>query len=267
MERFKGFLICTDCDGTLTNKEEKISEKNAEAIKYFQSEGGLFTLATGRTPEYIEQFLGIININAPMVSLNGTALYDHHAKKIIKTWTMHKIACLEVLSYIRSHWPMVEEYTISYSPYESTAYLPREHTVGDESLEKLFFVLPDELYKMLLIQDSDITFSMQRDLKSKFGDKFRFDASWANGLEIQGIDTGKGVAVQYLKDYLNGAVHTTIGVGDYENDITLFRYADISYAVGNAPDYIKKKADRVTVTNNESAIAAIISDLEKERGI
>lgn len=46
--KFFGYLICTDCDGTLTYDIGKVSEKNVRAIKYFQSEGGLFTLATGR---------------------------------------------------------------------------------------------------------------------------------------------------------------------------------------------------------------------------
>ena len=44
--KFFGYLICTDCDGTLTYDIGKVSEKNVRAIKYFQSEGGLFTLAT-----------------------------------------------------------------------------------------------------------------------------------------------------------------------------------------------------------------------------
>ena len=39
MNKFKGYLICTDCDGTLTDNEGKVSDANAEAIKYFEEEG------------------------------------------------------------------------------------------------------------------------------------------------------------------------------------------------------------------------------------
>ena len=41
MGLFDGYLICTDCDGTLTSEEKQISDKNIEAINYFQKEGGL----------------------------------------------------------------------------------------------------------------------------------------------------------------------------------------------------------------------------------
>ncbi len=44
--KFKGYLLCSDCDGTLTYGEEVLSEENVKAIKYFQKEGGIFTLAT-----------------------------------------------------------------------------------------------------------------------------------------------------------------------------------------------------------------------------
>ena len=105
---------------------------------------------------------------------------------------------------------------------------------------------------------------MQKDLKEKFGNKFRFDTSWPNGLEIQRVDSGKGIAVEYLKKHFNQHIHTTIGVGDQENDISLLQNCDIGYAVGNAKENVKKLADRVTVPNTESAIKAIIEDLDKQ---
>ena len=50
-------------------------------------------------------------------------------------------------------------------------------------------------------------------------------------------------------------------VGDYENDISMLKEADLSYAVGNALPRVKESAVRITVTNNESALAKIISEL------
>ena len=50
MKKFDGILFCTDLDGTLLESDHKISKENIEAIRYFQSEGGLFTFLTGRMP-------------------------------------------------------------------------------------------------------------------------------------------------------------------------------------------------------------------------
>lgn len=264
MNKFKGYLICTDCDGTLTDRDVKVSDENAKAIKYFQQEGGLFTLATGRFADHVNLFKDRFEINAPMVSLNGTALYDTKEDKLIKSWTMDKEDCRELLHYININWRQVWEYWLNYSHHESTGFKPMDCEPGHKSLDELIDSLPKDMYKIVTIQPKEVTIEMQKDLKKHFGDRFRFDSSWAEGLEIQSIHSGKGVAVQYMKEHLDVDIHTTIGVGDYENDISLLECADIGYAVSNAIDSVKAVADRVTVSNNESAIAAIIKEIEAD---
>ena len=39
------------------------------------------------------------------------------------------------------------------------------------SLEKLFDSIGDEVFKILFIQDEEVTVAMQKDLKEKFGNK------------------------------------------------------------------------------------------------
>lgn len=261
MDKFKGYLICTDCDGTLTDSEGKLSKENTDAIKYFQEEGGLFTLATGRFPSHVKLFEDSLCINAPIVSLNGTALYDVHEEKLINKWTMKKADCYELFSYINAYWQSIWEYWFNYNVHESVGYKPMEHSPEDKSLEGLFETIPEEIYKIVIVQPEDVTPIIQKDLKEKFGNKFRFDTSWPNGLEIQDINSGKGIAVKYMKEHMNEEIHTTIGIGDYENDISLLKYADIGYAVDNALEVVKKNADRITVSNNKNAIKAIIEEL------
>ena len=105
MNKFKGYLICTDCDGTLTDNEGKVSDANAEAIKYFEKEGGLFTLATGRFPHFANNFKDKFKVNAPIVSLNGAVLYDINAEKMLNSWKMEKERFAKVLRYVNEEWP------------------------------------------------------------------------------------------------------------------------------------------------------------------
>ena len=53
-----------------------------------------------------------------------------------------------------------------------------------------------------------------------------------------------------------------IAVGDYNNDISMLLAASVGIAVGNARPEVKAVADRVTVTNEESAIRRIIAEIE-----
>ena len=45
MKKFEGKLLVSDMDATLLNRDHKVSERNREAIEYFISEGGRFTVA------------------------------------------------------------------------------------------------------------------------------------------------------------------------------------------------------------------------------
>ena len=71
----------------------------------------------------------------------------------------------------------------------------------------------------------------------------------------------KGSAVKILRDLI-GDINTVVAVGDYENDISMIKYADFGYATANAADFVKAVADRITVANREHAIAAIINELD-----
>ena len=263
MGKFDGFLICSDVDSTLTYEAGKVSDENAKAIKYFQDEGGLFTLATGRAPSFMEHFSDKLKINAPIVSFNGTLLYDTKEDKIIKTWPMHKATVYKVFKYLQKKYPDVWHYSFGVNTSINAQYEAKDHSADDGTLDELFDSFPDEMYKVLTVQSEALTLEMKEDFIETFGEEMQFYRSWNEGLEYVSKDSGKGVAVDHLKKHLNGQIHTTVGVGDYENDITLLQYADIGYAVDNSLDSVKAAADRITVKNTEHAIAAVIKDLEE----
>ena len=76
MNKFKGYLILSDIDGTITNDRGEFSEENARAIRYFQSEGGLVTVSSGRYPRYIEKYAARFVPNTYVIGINGTVMYD-----------------------------------------------------------------------------------------------------------------------------------------------------------------------------------------------
>lgn len=263
MGKFDGILICSDVDSTLTYEAGKVSDENAKAIKYFQKEGGLFTLATGRAPSFMEHFSDKVQINAPVVSFNGTLLYDTEKDKIIKTWPMDRETVRKVFRYLQNNYPDVWHYSFGVNTSINAQYEAKNHSADDGTLDELFDSFPNEMYKVLTVQAEDYTLEIKEDLIQKFGNEMQFYRSWNEGLEYVSLESGKGIAVDHLKKYLNGQINTTVGVGDYENDITLLEYADIGYAVDNSIESVKEAADRITVKNTEHAIAAVIKDLEK----
>ena len=70
MGKFDGILLCTDFDGTLAIKEQ-VSQENCDAIRYFQENGGKFTILSGRHPFFLKEHLEGFTVNAPLVGYNG----------------------------------------------------------------------------------------------------------------------------------------------------------------------------------------------------
>ena len=94
-----------------------------------------------------------------------------------------------------------------------------------------------------------------------------FERSWPTGLELLSPGAGKGNAVCFLREVLEKEgrpVKKLICAGDFENDISMIKAADMGYAVANATPDCKEAADRVTVSCDENAIAVIIRELEEE---
>ena len=71
--------------------------------------------------------------------------------------------------------------------------------------------------------------------------------------------------MEFLKQHLRG-IHTTIGVGDYENDLPLLTHADIGAAPENAIDSIKEIAKVFLKSADQCAIKDLIEQLEKRIG-
>ena len=80
--KFKNVLLASDFDGTLADSSGKIPEKVIFAIKYFMSEGGRFTVCTGRIYQGFHLYSGEY-INAPVILGNGAMAYDYKNKEIV----------------------------------------------------------------------------------------------------------------------------------------------------------------------------------------
>ena len=76
MGKFDGLLLVSDFDDTLYDDYHRVPERNLRALDYFRSQGGRFTIATGRAHRTFAPHVHLVPIDAPVVLSNGSALYD-----------------------------------------------------------------------------------------------------------------------------------------------------------------------------------------------
>lgn len=240
MGKFSGILFCSDFDGTLASGRE-ISDENINAIKYFQKEGGLFTVSTGRYPSYISEFKDKFIPNTYLICLNGTLICDQNHRSLYEN-KMSLSDSKALYTFIHDNCSGLERILV----YDADG----THENKPSS----------ELYKIIAVTDSpENCLKFKKIISEHFGNKYFISRSWPTGLEIINITAGKNVCVKYLKQ-ITGS-ETLICIGDFENDAEMIKTADVGIAVANALPCIKAIADKVTENNCTSAVAEVIYSL------
>ena len=92
---------------------------------------------------------------------------------------------------------------------------------------------------------------------------FDFIRSERTLYEILPKGVSKGTLLVRMAEHLQVPMGRTVAVGDYFNDVSMLRAAGIGVAVENATPEAKAAADRITVSNNEHAIAKTVEEIEK----
>ena len=257
MGKFEGFLICSDIDGTFTGTDEIISA-NKKAVRYFIGEGGKFTFTTGRNADHLQK-IGLLDcINAPACIVNGSIIYDCETKKVLREIRL-PFSVGEFMERIREFSPSYMGITAHNGCEDGERVSFYKDSISDDIIN----IKPLKIVcRFHTVEDAD-TFRERALNAPDFGDCY-IAKSWNTGVEFNSLSATKGEAIKFIKEYL-GTIHTSVGIGDYENDIPLLQGADIGVAVENALDSVKVVSDIIVKRNTECAIADLIDMLEKRK--
>lgn len=253
MGKFDGYLICSDFDGTFSDKGEPVAE-NVDAVRYFTENGGKFTIATGRTVKFIREMGLLPIINAPACLFNGSVIYDYRNEEVLRE--------SHVDFTLGAFLDAVGEAT----QLLQCLYVFSSVDGGSSNYEDLKDIGAEELgmHPMKVVCRCRSEEAADEFKRSVCGYKLFADTciakSWSTGVEFNAANATKGHALRFIKEYL-GNIHTAVGIGDYENDVPLIKMADIGVAVGNAMDCVKQCADLVVKPNKEGAVRNLIEKL------
>ena len=257
----KYFLI-TDLDGTLLPDNKVLNPVDIEAIDRFRRDGGLFTIATGRTRQAADRFVEQLSIDIPVVMYNGSLILDVKSNKPLYTYELPDEAygiakdILDKFENIGSEVLRLDNiYVVCNNEYEkrhveicgvTPLYMPIEQVPREEWHKVLFADAPPGIDK----------------LEEYFrGREFPVDfvRSEAHYFEILPKGSSKGAALKEYRRIFGLSGKKVIAAGDYNNDIEMLEEADIGAAPSGAREDVKQCADIVLDhTNNDGAIAELI---------
>ncbi len=276
MKKFEKTVIVTDLDGTFLDEREGLVERNLKAIEYFKTNGGHFTIATGRVAEHARGAIPCVDtlVNMPAVTCNGACLYDFSTGETPMSYQMEYELIMEIVDFVRTNYPSVgiRASAADFCFVSTEEDLKKPLLAGDfERYRNVSnFIAPFDrwrdlsIYKVVLRIDSDILGGAMDALSARFGERISVTQSWATIIDIQRGGINKGVTLmKYVRQTMGDGVRV-YACGDYINDREMLECADVAVCPSNAHPKIKEISDLCLCTNSEGLIAELIEYIDRE---
>lgn len=270
-------LIAIDMDGTLFSNNHTISENNCHAILKAQRQGHIVTFCSGRALHDIQEIIKKINLEAPIIAGNGAVVFHN---KTLQTLTIPVHILKKIMDIFNDFQLYYEIYTNKGIFIDKTRkeYLYAElnrlkdDPVFGPMVEQMVQVQNDQNHLLTASDFSELNFSMLdpykmytvsldekklNHLQQRLSE--RDDISITNGshltVEVGNKQVSKGNALLFLANYFQIPQADTVAIGDNLNDLSMFKAAGTSIAMGNATDFVKSHAKFVTKTNDDDGVA------------
>lgn len=277
-------LIAIDMDGTLVNKQLKVTKENSKVISKAVKDGHHVVIATGRSYDEARHTLEDAELHLPLICVNGAEIRSAEWE-ILSSTPLEFSQYEEIKSILDKEDIYYELYTSkgTYTDNREKAYEVMKDIVitsnpeaTDEDVQKaalrrfrlgLVSVVGDfeklldqkdiEVYKFLAFSsDND---KLQRAFQHlQAVDDLAVSSSADNNLEITNSEAQKGVALKRFAEIKGIPLENTMAIGDNYNDVSMLEIAGFPVAMGNAVDEIKDMAAFVTKENDESGVAFAI---------
>lgn len=266
MKIFEGKMILTDLDGTYLYDDHHISRENREAAAYFMENGGLFTVATGRSKAGMEHFFPELSINAPAILYNGSVIYDFNRKADVLNTCVGETGfslCTALekrfsqigIEVYAGHTPYVAQDSFWTRRHFQNVKMPWNFCPAEQ--------IPQPWLSLVLTGESDDLPEVAAFLEEAFPNQFFVQFSSPHMLEIMHPEANKGSAARHLWERMGIRAENVYVAGDGTNDRQLLQSAFHSCAPADACPEILSIARHILPEYKQHAIAHLIYQMEK----
>jgi Cof subfamily protein (haloacid dehalogenase superfamily) len=269
-------LVVSDLDGTLLSENGTIGEQSKELIKELRNYGVHFSFATGRLYSAVKGFAKELEIDNPVVSLDGSYIVDYPTNEtIFESFVKER--------YVKKALMFADNYLLQIALCHADAiYYTDSNSVIPKMLDKFGAKYRAvDSYENYMDKTLEIVFSSDVKDSIKFvRDRFVFpfaigcSTSYFRShthegvyyLEIRKAGSNKGKGLKRLLKHMKIKPQQAVVMGDWYNDISMFELKTIKVAVANSIPEIIRMADYVTKkTNREDGVASFLKMLLKAK--
>lgn len=267
MGKFDGVMIASDFDDTFFPASHVLPEANRRAVAYFQAEGGVFTIATGRARTTFRRYVDMAKPNAPVILANGAQLYDFSREVLVEERTVPETIAgdLQELSKLIPEVGLEAyhgEDIYIWNPNEWTWFhLERAKCTAEEcAIEEM----PQPWGKAILHQKNSILKVAQKLILERWGNRYEAIFSNFHMLELTAKGATKGGMVLHLATSLGIRRENLYCVGDNQNDLPMLAVSAVPYAPADCAQEVKDWGAHLLPHSEDGAIAGLVAELDKK---
>ncbi len=258
-------LLAVDMDGTCLNSKSQMSEETVIALRTAAEKGITVVPTTGRNLTCIPHRLKEEDFYRYAILSNGASVLDLKDNKAVFSSCIPNGTAVELLEKCRKKgFGITAQINKGYYTQGRLLTLigrlyfgkDADNSICTKSIENMLKESGDEVEEIQLYLIGKKAFAKARTLLKSYDDL----SSAYSGFYVEIFDKGasKGTALSALSKHLNIDKSEIACIGDGENDLTMFAASGMKFAMGNAVEELKEKADITLPSNNENGVAEAI---------
>jgi Cof subfamily protein (haloacid dehalogenase superfamily) len=255
-------LIASDMDDTLLNRDNKISERNANAIRSALAKNVIFMIATGRMFCSARPYALDLGLDVPLVTYNGALVKGAKSGEVFYEHKLNYDTALEVLDYCKEHKYYAQVYIGDDILVDKKGKWSDKYSeiigVPITEIGEAVYEIKEAPYKILVMTETEDFQPAWKAFAKKFAGKIVVTSSRDNFLELMEPGVNKWEAVKAVAESYNIKPEEIMCIGDSNNDLAMIKNAGVGVAVGNAKDSVKEHAKIVTASNNDDGVAMVV---------
>ncbi len=260
-------LIAIDLDGTLLHDDMTISAYSRDVIQKAMAKGYRIVIATGRMWDSARAKVALLGLgNVPVICYTGAWIMMSETGEVILQDGIAPELASEIFragkemgwgatAFWDGHIYMAasDGTEAKYQKYrtQKPQYLGEDFYHPKGPVTRIVFTDPTQ-------EGRD---RIRAFLEERFGKEITVVYPGDDFVDIHKKGVSKSSALEYLTKREGFTADEVLAFGNTENDVSMLRWAGVSYAVANADAVAKEAADHECPSNEDDGVAQVIEKL------
>jgi len=255
-------LLALDLDGTILKEDGSLSSEVLVPLKKVIEKKVNVCIATGRFYQSAAKFAEKYDFKVPLICANGaiiardflsTEFYKVYLEKIEANKILNKAMELELEVYVFTDNNL-------YLNHFTKEALGKAEEYDKKPIEIEKITDYANIIKICVLGKREIMRAFEQ-WTTKMISSINLIASDPYSFDITHCRASKGDGVKIIAQYLQIQKENIISVGNYYNDIKMFKASGIGIAVANSPTEVKQEADFVIDSNEKNGVKEVLKKL------